>query len=167
MRLMLLLASTAALAACEAGEPADGPATAPAEPAPVQAPAPEPAATLAWTAADDGSTLVLTDAGGGALIRLACPSGSGQLHVVGETLEEIGSEDRLTVGVGDEAFAMAADLEAPRTAGVEASGAMDADLLDRIEAGGEISLSYGAQTVGPAPGPEDATAFVAACRAEL
>lgn len=161
MRLFPLLAMTAvALAGCEAPGP-EAPAAPPASPAPA------PAEAFTWTAAGDGSALVLTDAGGAPLMRLACPAGSGQLHVVGETFEEIGSEDRLTVGVGDEAFALAADLEAPRTSGVEASGAVPADLLDRLEAGGEVSLHYGNQKAGPAPAPVEAASFIAACRAEL
>ena len=99
------------------------------------------------------------------MMRLACLS-DGRLMASGEVLNAIGSEDRLTVGVGGEAYALAADLEADRQGGVEGYGEIPEDLLARLEAGGEIGLSYGSQTVGPYPGPDEAeaTAFAAACR---
>ena len=77
------------------------------------------------------------------------------------------SEDRFTLGVGGEAYALAADLEADREQGVEASGDIPPGLLDRLEAGGEITFNYGALNLGPFPAiPEaDRAAFAAECRA--
>lgn len=165
-RLSLVVLSAAALAACDASAPDTDVQTPP-------APAPEPAAPApvadgpAWTtsAVGDGRALILSGPRGNEMMRLACLA-DGRLMASGEVLNEIGSEERLTVGVGGEAYTLVADLEADRAGGVEGYGEIPEDLLARLEAGGEIGLSYGAQTVGPYAGPEEAeaTAFAAACR---
>lgn len=162
-RLSLVVLSAAALAACDASAPDADVQTPPA--------APEPAAPAtegpAWTtsAVGDGRALILSGPRGEEMMRLACLA-DGRLMASGEVLNEIGSEERLTVGVGGEAYTLVADLEADRAGGVEGYGEIPEDLLSRLEAGGEIGLSYGAQTVGPYPGPEEAetTAFITACR---
>ena len=164
-RLSLVVLSAAALAACDSGAPDADVQTPPApEPAPAPAPAPD---SPAWTtdAAGDSRILILSGPRGSEIMRLACLA-DGRLMASGEVLNEIGSEDRLTVGVGGEAYALAADLEADRAGGVEGYGEIPEDLLTRLEDGGEIGLSYGAQTVGPYPGPDQAaaTAFADACR---
>lgn len=162
-RLSLVILSAAALAACDTGAPAVH--ETPANPVPE----PETPATgePAWTSAasGEGRALVLNTARGGEIMRLACLA-DGRLMASGQVFNPVGSEDRLTVGVGDEAFALAADLEADRQGGVEGYGEISSDLLARLEAGGEIGLSYGSQTVGPYPGPEaaEARAFAEACR---
>lgn len=164
-RLSLVILSAVALTACDSSAP-DADVQTPPAPAPEPAPAPandDP--TWSASAVGDGRALVLSGPRGEEMMRLACLA-DGRLMASGEVLNEIGSEDRLTVGVGGEAYALAADLEADRAGGVEGYGDIPEDLLARLEAGGEIGLSYGAQTVGPYPGPDEAeaTAFAAACR---
>ena len=109
-----------------------------------------------------GAGWSMVASGEGVALRLD-PAGLG---VESDRFQPVMSEDRFTVGAGDEAYALAADLEAGRERGVEASGDIPADLLDRIEAGEEIAFNYGAQNLGPFPAvPEaDREAFVAECR---
>ncbi len=146
LSLPILLALTAA--GCEPAPPV------PAEPAPAPVPA-------GWTAAPDGA-LVWADADEDRRFALTCASGD--LHVRAPGLERIGSEDRLTLGAGDEAFALVADLTSPE-AGVVASGRIPADFMARLARGEAIGLVYGAQRIGPVPAPEAAIVgpFVEAC----
>ncbi len=144
-----------ALAACEREEP---PAAAPEAPA-----APEPEARVP---AETAERLAFVDATGAPRLLLDCladPAPVLRATVAG--FEKIMSEDRLTVGAGDEAFALAADLSAAGP-GVTASGAIDRDLLRRIADGQPVRAVYGAQSVGPLE-PADGIApgsFVVRCR---
>lgn len=157
MRAALLTVVLLALAACGRDEtPAP---TAPVEPAPIPSKPPlvEP------PAAPD--RLGFVDAGGVERLSLACENGWMEIAV--PEFRRIGSEDRLTVGAGDEAFAFVADLEAPGE-GVVGSGAVDADLLARLARGEPVSAVYGRQTVGPLRAARPATlpAFAARCTAD-
>jgi hypothetical protein len=135
---------------------------------------PEPAggsirAGLKWESAVTGTGvgLTLTDAGGGPLLRLACVRGPAQMVVTAERFRAIGSEERLSLGVDDEPFVFVADLTAGRPVGVEARGPIPPALLDRLARANAVSVSYGAQTLGPhiPPDPETAARFASACRA--
>lgn len=154
MRIALLTVALLGLAAC-GREEASAPTT-PAEPAPIPSKPPlvEPPAAP--------GRLGFVDAGGVERLTLACEAGQMQVAVPG--FERIGSEDRLTVGAGDEAFAFAADLQAPGE-GIVAGGAADADLLARLARGEAVSAVYGRQSVGPlqAAQPPDLSAFTARC----
>lgn len=154
MRVALLTVALLTLAACGRDE-APAPA-APAEPAPIPSKPPlvEPP--------EAPDRLAFVDAGGVERLSLACEAG--QMRVAVPGFERIGSEDRLTVGAGDEAFALVADLEAPGE-GVVGSGAADADLLARLARGEAVSAVYGRFTVGPlqAAQPEALPAFAARC----
>lgn len=164
MRLAALVVVLVALTACgrEAPPPAPGPAEpggVAVEPAPPATPeAPAPAATA--------ERLAFVDASGTPRLLLDClatPRPMLQASVAG--FEKIGSEDRLTVGAGNEAFALVADLSAPGP-GVVASGPVDRDLLRRIADGQPVRAVYGAQSVGPLQ-PADGIApgsFVVRCR---
>lgn len=159
-----LLAATWGLAAC--GDGAGTPASAPVDARPVEVGPPATQAAAPWTlktAADGASLRHQVDAAPG--FEIACRRAPARLEAVAEGLTPIGSEDRFTLGVGDEAFALVADLEAERASGVEASGPIPADLLDRLARGQALSVSYGAQTVGPLEAVPEAerAAFVAAC----
>lgn len=161
MRTALLAAALLGLAACGRNEtPAP---TEPAEPAPIPSKPPlvEPPETPA--AASPGR-LTLVDAAGSPALHLSCdnPAGAFVIHVPG--FEPIGSEDRLTMGAGDEAFAFVADLQASGP-GVTAGGAPEADLFVRMARGEPVRAVYGAQSVGPlrAGTPEALSAFVARC----
>lgn len=151
-----VLAATACmvLVACEAPQ------------APVDEDPPEPPVRTGWSADSMGPSVSYASDDGTPLIRLTCLSGPARLQVVGERFEPIASEDRMSVGVGDEVYAFVADLESARASGVLANGDAPDDLLQRLESGGEIGLSYGAQSEGPVPGlsGELAANFVAACR---
>jgi len=106
--------------------------------------------------------LAFVDAGGAERLSLACRDG--RMTVAVPEFERIGSEDRLTVGAGDEAFAFAADLQAPGE-GIIAGGDAAADLLARLARGEPVSAIYGQQTVGPlqAAPPAPLAPFAAPC----
>ena len=142
------------LAACDPA-PRDKPA---AEPPPIPSRPP----LVRPPAAPD--RLAFVDAGGVERLSLACDGG--QMRVAVPEFDRIGSEDRLTVGAGDEAFAFAADLQAPGE-GIVAGGAIDADLLARLARGEPVSAVYGRQTVGPLRAALAASlpAFAARCAA--
>jgi hypothetical protein len=130
-------------------------------------PAEEPFAGAGWTLVASGEGVALRlEAGGDLIAAVACTRNPARLEAESDRFQRIMSEDRFTIGAGDEAYALAADLEAERAQGVEASGAIPADLLDRLEAGGAIAFNYGAQSLGPFPAvPEaDLETFVADCR---
>ena len=132
------------------------------------APMPEhPPLGPGWTRASSGEGVALRLEEDGALVAsIACLRNPARLHAETDRFEPVMSEDRFTLGVGGEAYALAADLEAEREAGVEASGDIPADMLDRLESGGEITFSYGALNLGPfvAVPEADRAAFAAECR---
>ena len=150
------------LAACGRGEP----------PAPPEAPqppaAPEaPAVPEAPPAAASAERLAFVDDAGVPRLLLDCLGGPRPaLRASVAEFRKIGSEDRLTIGAGNEAFALVADLSDP-SPGVVASGAVNLDLLRRIGDRRPVSAVYGAQSVGPLR-PADGMApdgFVVRCRA--
>ena len=132
------------------------------------APLPDaPPVGAGWSMVSSGEGVALRlEEGGDLIAAVACTRDPAGLRAESDRFERVMSEDRFTVGAGDEAYALAADLEAGRERGVEASGDIPADLLDRIEASEEIAFNYGAQNLGPFPTvPEaDRDAFVAECR---
>lgn len=139
MRAALLTAALLGLAACDR------------EPAPAASPEPPAASETTAAKLPPASTktsgrIAFVDAG--AVVRLSIACSGGEMEVTVPGFERIGSEDRLTVGAGDEAFAFAADLQAPGE-GIVASGPADADLLARLVRGEPVSALYGRQTVGP------------------
>lgn len=132
---------------------------------------PPPVAPVPPVPADPGdapppagaAVAVLVDASGAQTATLSC--GAEGLRIVVPGFRPIGSEDRLSIGAGGEAFALVADLAAPGP-GVSASGAADPDLLDRLARGEALSAMYGQQSVGPltAASPAGLQAVVSACR---
>lgn len=152
MRAVLLTAALLGLAACGRDE-APAPAAPEAPPIPSKPPLVQPP--------EAPDRLAFVDAGGAERLSLACDGGQMQVAVPG--FERIGSEDRLTVGAGDEAFAFAADLKAPGE-GIVAGGAVDADLLARLARGEPVSAVYGRQTVGPLQAAQPAAPPVFAAR---
>ncbi|NJC40593.1 hypothetical protein GGQ87_000851 [Brevundimonas alba] len=152
-----LLTALLALAACN--QP-DAPApTAPVEPLPIPSKPPlvePPAAPV---------SMGFVDAGGVERLQLACREDAPAFRITVPGFRSIGSEDRLTLGVGDEAFAHAADLEASGP-GVTGGGPLEADLLDRLARGEPVRAVYGAQSIGPlqAGQPSDLPAFTQRCR---
>ncbi|MEH6665653.1 MAG: hypothetical protein V7678_12435 [Brevundimonas sp.] len=155
------------LAACSDTAPRT--AEAPASPAPdAVRPGEPPFAGASWTLDASGEAAALRLEEGGDLVAgLACLGGPARLRAESDRFQPIMSEDRFTVGAGEEAYALAADLQAARERGVEASGAIPRDMLDRLEDGGAIAFNYGAQNLGPFPAVPEAElrAFVERCRA--
>jgi hypothetical protein len=156
MRAALLTVALLSLAACGRDE-APAPAAPEAPPIPSKPPLVEPP--------EAPDRLAFIDAGGVERLSLACEAGEMKVAVPG--FERIGSEDRLTVGAGDEAFAFAADLQASGD-GIVAGGATEADLLARLARGEPVSAVYGRQSVGPlqAAQPAALPAFAARCAAD-
>ena len=147
MRTALLTIALLGLAACGRDEASAPPAPeAPsAPPVPASPPAPQPPEALS---APSAVRLTLVDGSGAPVLHLFCRT-PGTLVIYAPGFEPIGSEDRLTMGAGDDAFAFVADLEAPGP-GVTAGGVAEADLFARMARGEPVSAIYGRQTVGPA-----------------
>jgi hypothetical protein len=158
MRTVLLTAALLGLAACGRDE-ASAP-TAPVEPLPIPSKPPlvqPPEAPV---------SMAFVDASGAERLQLACSADAPAFRITVPGFEPIGSEDRLTLGAGDEAFAHAADLQAAGP-GVTGAGPVDPDLIDRLARGEPVRAVYGAQSVGPlqAAHPETLEAFAERCRA--
>ena len=157
MRPAFPLVIIAALAVTACGQPAPEPADAP----PPVAPAAETPDEPRWIDGGDAAILVMQDARRETVISLACPQD--QLSVDGATLDAIGSEDRLTLGVGGEAFALAAQPVVGEP-GVRALGPAPEGLYAAIARAGPLSLNYGAQVVTAPQLPVDLAArFANAC----
>ncbi|MDP1738192.1 MAG: hypothetical protein Q8L23_12230 [Caulobacter sp.] len=158
MRTALIGLAGLMVAACEA--PAPPPAT--------KAP---PAPTAPHWAFAIGKNSVemawLTDAETAeAPLRLVCARGEGFL-VAAPVFRPIGSEERLSVGAGDDAFALVAvAADGPKGPFVKATGPIEEPLLAALESGRPIAASYGAQTFGPVESPPEAMrrAFADTCR---
>lgn len=157
---------TAVLTGC--GRPADpaAPAADPAAPAPAPGPAPIRQG-LSWqlVSSGEGSALALLDASGEPVMQWACMSGPARMIVRVQPFDPIGSEERLTIGVDDEAYALVAASTKPGP-GVQAEGAVDEGLLQRLQTATSVGAVYGAQTLGPhiPPSREQAEAFARTCR---
>jgi hypothetical protein len=159
------------LAACDgtpAEEGASPPPAAPVPPRPPAAPSPtDPAVGTAWSLSGaDGGVGVKLTRDGAPVFRLTCLAGSDRVEAAVAGIDPIASEERFTLGAGDEAYTLVADLAASTPGDLRASGDAPADLLDRIERGEPLSVNYGAATVGPLPPlPEVArSVFAAGCR---
>lgn len=99
-------------------------------------------------------------------LSLVCARGDG-IMVVARAFKPVGSEERLTIGAGDDAFALVAvAAEDPHGPLVRATGAADDTLLAALSGGLPISASYGAQHYGPIAAPPQALrrAFADTCR---
>lgn len=162
MRTAGLVLAALLLASCGAGapEPASAPAAAPAA-------TPDP---NGWAFAIGKNSVELAwmteTMPGASPLRLICGRGSG-IMVEAATLTPIGSEERLSIGAGDEPLALVAvTAETPRGPVIRATGAADEAFLTALEAGGPIAVSYGAQHYGPLASPGEAMrrAFADTCR---
>ena len=155
MRVVLLAATLLGLAACGREEAP----TAPAEPLPVPSKPPlvrSPEAPVG---------MAFVDASGAERLQIACRAEDPAFRITVPGFDPIASEDRLTLGAGDEAFAHAADLEASGS-GVSGGGAIEAGLIDRLARGEPVRAVYGAQSVGPLQAAQPAllAAFTERCR---
>jgi len=137
---------------------------------PAAAPAPAPSAAARWAFGVGKNSVEMawvTDAATAeAPISLVCARGEG-LMVVARAFRPIGSEERLTLGAGDDAFALVAgNVADPAATLVRATAPADELLLTAIASGRPISASYGAQRYGPIAAPPQALrrAFADTCR---
>jgi len=160
--------ATAVITGCS---PTEKSAPAPADPAPSAPTQPAPApvqAGLTWdvVSSGEGSALVLNGADGEPVMQWACMSAPARLIVRVQPFDPVGSEERLSIGVDNESYALVAASTKPGP-GVQAEGEIFPDLLARLPTATSIAASYGADTVGPhiPPSREQAEAFVEACRA--
>jgi uncharacterized membrane protein len=126
-----------------------------------------PASKARWDlqASGEGAALALLTAEGRAAIRLFCPAGENRLLVNVAEFRPVASEERLSFGSGGEVTALVADPRGDaQRGGVSAAGPVP-DNLEALLAG-PVGVNHGAQNSGPhpAPPPQLASAFVAACR---
>jgi hypothetical protein len=128
---------------------------------------PAPPAGPRWESAvsAQGTALRLVATDGRELLRLACFGRPPELSVYVPEFRAIGSEDRLSLGFGDEPVALVADLSAAAPVGVEAKAPFTAELETHLQRNGPISATYGSQQSGPhAPPPARlASAFAEGC----
>lgn len=150
-------AATLVLTGCGPGESAP-------EDAGTQAPPPENARHWVLVDSDQGAALVLLGEGDRQVLHLACLAEPARMQVIASDFTVIGSEERLTLGVAGEAFGLVADVEREGP-GVQAEAAIDPAFLEHLARAPDISAVYGAQQIGPYPGPGEGerSAFVQRC----
>ncbi|MFC3078729.1 hypothetical protein ACFODL_11575 [Phenylobacterium terrae] len=159
--LVAALLTASALAACERQEQ-------PAPPPPAaEAPAPEGPWRLE-ASATAGSALVFADADGVERLRLICRRGPAEFVVQAADVQPIGSEERFTLGFGDQLFTLVADVSSGLPF-VEAKAPLTPELIGRLRGGQPIAANYGATNLGPHPAPEGEVgeAFARACEQAL
>lgn len=163
LHLTLVAAALAAIvASCERADP-QAPATtrgAPPE-------APEPGANGPWrleASATAGSALVFSDAQGVERLRLICRRGPAEFLVQAADVQPIGSEERFTLGFGDQLFTLVADVSSGLPF-VEARAPLTSALIAALRSGRPIAANYGATNLGPHPAPAEEVrqAFARAC----
>ena len=160
---------TLALAGCDAEpQPAQpdtlptpsGPPVAQQAPQPSQPPLP---IGPQWESAVRGEGMALRLVEAGRLrMEIAClPPARLAVNVPGFTT--IGSEDRFSLGLGNEPVTLVADLSAEN--GVAAEGPVPDNLEGLLEGADQVTALYGTQQVGPVgpPPPQLVDAFTDAC----
>jgi hypothetical protein len=151
------------LAAC--GRPAD--TRRPAEPPPPPQVQSEALAGPSWTlqaSAASGAALVHSDAAGEEVMRLACRRRPSDLYAALPGITRIDSEDRLTLGAGDQLAVLVVSMDGPAQ-GLRAEGSRDPAFLAALAEGRPIAASYGARRILLPPPPAGVrTAFAAGCQ---
>ena len=159
LALLLLLAACGGSAQPQANENVDVPepsgppiaqqADAPAAPSLPSAPAWESAAS------GEGTALRLTEPGGGLLLSIACLGSPPRLTATAPGFSPIGSEDRFSLGLGQEPVTLVANLQ-HRGGGVAAEGPPPEKFEALLGRASQISALYGSQRIGPVPAPPEA-----------
>ncbi|MFT4933483.1 MAG: hypothetical protein ACI9LT_000151 [Pseudoalteromonas distincta] len=111
--------------------------------------------TPAWSTRGDANSVSLTLNHVGTtpptlLLTMTCARGA-VLTVESPLFTSDASEELLRIGAGEVVVGLPVIATAAETPGVTAKGPAFRDLLARITVGRQISLSYGAQTLGPLP----------------
>jgi len=150
---LALAAAAAALAGCGA-EPEARDASAP-------APSSAPPAVQPWSL--EGQALVRRE-GGALVFRLVCVGGELQAELPG--VARISSEDRLTLGAGDQLAVLVVPMTGSDV-GIRASGAREDAFIAALAHGAPIGASYGAQQLAfGTPAAEPRAQFLASCAAK-
>ncbi|WP_142847138.1 hypothetical protein [Telmatospirillum sp. J64-1] len=153
--LLSLLIATMALAACQGHAPSEGDVRAASR-----------QAESRWEMAVDGGDVVarLIGADGLPVMSIACLAGTGELSVHVPGFTRIPSEDRLSIGFGDDSIALAVDLRSP-VPGVTGSQTLSRDILAQIRSASMIGALYGTQFTGlhPAPDAADVERWAGSC----
>jgi len=151
--------------------PASGPVvTAP--PAPPLAPNIMNALTPAWSTSGDANSvsLVLNDVGAGppSLVLSMTYVRGAVLAVRSPRLVPEPNQDQLTIRAGAVTISLPV-VSSPESDGIRAEGPAFRQLLGEITVGRQISLSHGAQSLGPLPPapPPMISRFVSRCRQYL
>jgi hypothetical protein len=110
---------------------------------------------VGWNASvsDGRVALHLLAADATPILALSCTAGRLRAQVTGFT--RIGSEDRLTLAVGEEPVALAADLKSGAS-GVVGEGAVPERWEELVEKAESVGAVYGRQQSGPHPAPPEA-----------
>lgn len=129
-------------------------------------------AAEAWSldaSATAGTAAVLSYPGGAERLRIACRRSPAELYVEAPTIARIGSEERLTLGAGDELATLVAQVvDAPPEAPLTARGTLPAAWIEAMAAGRPLAVTYGATSLSLPPLPADTrAAFAEACRQAL
>ena len=166
---VLIAASSLLMFACDAAPegPDAGSNQTAAAPAPAVPVAQDSEAAARWDlqSSGEGVALALLAGSGEATVRLFCPAGEGRLLVNVPAFRPVASEERLSFGSARAVVALVADTAGDtQRGGVSGTGAMPDDLAALVD--GPVGVNYGYQNSGPhpAPAPDLARAFVAACR---
>jgi hypothetical protein len=129
-----------------------------------------PAEATSWesTVGSEGMSLRLVRPGGALVMSLACRRSPARLVAAVPAFTPIGSEERFSLGLGEEAVTLVADLANRNRPGVIGEGAVPSEIESLLESAAQLSASYGNQTSGPhaAPQTELKEQFAKACKAE-
>lgn len=112
-------------------------------------------------ASGDGMSLRLVRSDGTLVLSIACLGRPARLMAIAPGFTPIGSEDRFSLGIGDEPVTLVADPTRQNQTGVTAEAVAGEDLDRLLDDAVRISAVYGSQRIGPHPAP------VAALKAQL
>jgi len=115
-------------------------------------------------ASHEGNALVLLGEGDRQIFHMACLNGDRELQIIASDFTVIGSEERMTMSVDNDAYGFVADTEWTG-GGVMARNAIEPQFLDMLSRTTDLSVLYGTQQGGPWPAPsvEQRATFIAGC----
>jgi hypothetical protein len=107
-------------------------------------------------ASGEGTALRLTAPDGRLLLSIACLRTPRRLIASAPGFKAIGSEDRFSLGLGEEPVTLVADPTRQEKSGVTAEGAVPASFGKLLDEAKQVSALYGSQQIGPHPAPGEA-----------
>ena len=129
-----------------------------------------PRSAPAWesAASGEGMSLRLVDPQGKLVLSIACLGRPARVVATVPRFTAIASEDRFSLGIGNEPVTLVAGPTRQKQPGIVAEGAVPEDLDRLFDEASQISAVYGAQQVGPHPAPDAALKeqFAEACELE-